>query len=53
SFTISLDSDLSGMKTDALPEEIRNIVEIIKDANFYIDEKILYLMPYKFPEKVK
>ncbi|MBC8527164.1 MAG: signal peptide peptidase SppA [Candidatus Cloacimonetes bacterium] len=53
SFTISLDSDMSGMKTDALPEEIRNIVEIIKDANFYIDEKILYLMPYKFPEKVK
>ena len=36
SFTISLDFDLSGMKTDALPEEIRNIVEIIKDANFYI-----------------
>ncbi|MCK4357733.1 MAG: signal peptide peptidase SppA [Candidatus Cloacimonetes bacterium] len=53
SFTISLDSDLPGMKTDALPEEVRNIVEIIKDANFYIDEKILYLIPYKFSEKMR
>jgi len=52
-FTISFDADLPGMKTDALPEEIRNIVEIIEDLNFYIDEKILYLMPYKFPEEIK
>lgn len=51
SFTISLDSNLSGMKTDALPEEIRNTIEIIKEVSFYADEKILYLIPYKFPNK--
>jgi protease-4 len=52
-FTISLDYDLPGMKTKALPEDIRSIVEIIKDANFYADEKILYLMPYRFSDEVK
>ncbi|MCK4339072.1 MAG: S49 family peptidase, partial [Candidatus Cloacimonetes bacterium] len=53
SFTISLDSDLSGMKTEVLPEEIRNIIEIIDEITFYEDEKILYLMPYKFWGELK
>ena len=52
-FTISFDADLPGMKTEILPAEIKNTIEVIKEANFYADEKILYLLPYKFSDEVK
>jgi len=52
-FTISFDADLPGMKTEVLPEEIKNTIEIIEDLGFYADEKILYLMSYKFTEEMK
>ncbi|MEA3475107.1 MAG: signal peptide peptidase SppA [Candidatus Cloacimonadota bacterium] len=52
-FTISLDADLPGMKTEVLPEEIKNTIKVIEDIGFYADEEILYLMPYRFPDEVK
>ena len=57
-FTIKMKDDLPPFMrakpmSKTLPKEFRSIVEIIEESTKYGDEKILYLMPYKFTEEMK